>query len=116
MSWFTSAPEEPKAGRTFNLQSGKIASTELTHKYRMQVEENQSPDEISNGHSQENSNGVHEADSLGDSINAEQVRNKLITNQIVNSQRAGRKLSTDSVRSTVSSVGINVNGIAPQSE
>lgn len=111
MSWFTSAPAEPKAGRTFNLQSGKIASTELTHKYRMQVEETE-PEQTTNGGEQES-----EAETvLGESVNAEQIKNKLISNHIVNNQRAGRKLSTESSRSTVSSVGINVNGVAQQSE
>lgn len=37
-NWFTPA-QNNSTGRTFNLQSGKIASTDVIYKYHMQVEE-----------------------------------------------------------------------------
>lgn len=36
----TPAHASPKAGRAFLLNSGQVVSTELTHKYKMQVESN----------------------------------------------------------------------------
>ena len=38
-SWISPSPSVNTIGRTFNLQSGKILSTETTYKYHVQVEE-----------------------------------------------------------------------------
>ncbi len=43
VNWWSSSPASTTSntvtGRAFNLNSGKIFSTELTHKYKMQIEE-----------------------------------------------------------------------------
>lgn len=39
-SWISPSPSVNNVGRTFNLQSGKILTTETIYKYHIQVEEN----------------------------------------------------------------------------
>jgi hypothetical protein len=39
LNWWSPPPKDPVKGRTFNLASGTVASTESTYKYHMQIQE-----------------------------------------------------------------------------
>jgi len=109
------APAEPvnTIGRTFNLQSGKIASTEVTYKYKLQVEEssNDSGDESGKKLLHKKASLTNSEKTTVENDDTEEEEDKLeeeITEK-TNGDKRDRKLSSNSIQTNVSNVAI-ING------